>query len=79
MRWQIGTVRPNRRRLRARIACRSKDRSGNVRLDVWKRGDWRKQFTICIASNSEEPYVPLSEWLLALDLMCGNEMDVSAM
>ena len=45
---------------------------------VWKCADCRKQFSVLIGTIFEDSRIPLSKWLLAMQMMCSAKNGVSA-
>lgn len=57
---------------------KAKTSKSELRSGVWKCKDCRKQFSVTVRTVFEKSHVPLSKWLLAVQLLCSSKKGMSA-
>jgi transposase-like protein len=84
LRWPDGPVCPHcgsvdrARFLEPRDGARKTRTGKETSRRVWKCAECRKQFSVLIGTVFEDSRIPLSKWLLAMQMLCSAKNGVSA-
>jgi transposase-like protein len=78
MRWPNGVICPHCKSEGAYKLTAKAESKSPVRKGVWKCKSCRKQFTVKVGTIFEDSHIPLSTWLLAINLLCTSKKGMSA-